>query len=297
MIHHSIHFKEILISGIFSTALLGQIPQQKRDLIDRAIGYTGAYEKDAYTVTIPRDEATIVWNDHKLTPNLGLNSWVAFKGGTHDEAVLTAELLLLDDEVDAVLAKALASGLEVTGLASSSIFDGPRLRSLNISGAGAFEDLVTGFRACLDEVHNARAAHTKLSPPKPDPQLYSSIDPVPLDRILALKSSVDQGAYKATTGTTVALRDQQVGPEMGMSTWVSFTGTNEQAMMHGDLVTNSSLLQRVLRAFSQAGIQIASIRNHTVNEQPQVVFVRFWGTGRAADLAAAIRHVLDAQAG
>src|SRR5215472_3008523 len=65
MIHHSIHFKEILISGIFSTALLGQIPQQKRDLIDRAMGHTGAYEKDAYTVTIPRDEATIVWNDQK----------------------------------------------------------------------------------------------------------------------------------------------------------------------------------------------------------------------------------------
>jgi hypothetical protein len=42
---------------------------------------------------------------------------------------------------------------------------------------------------------------------------------------------------------------------------------------------------------------IASIRNHSVAEHPQVVFVRASGTGSAADLARSLRYAIDADVG
>jgi len=91
-----------------------------------------------YKLVLPREEATIVWDYQTLSPNLGLNSWAAFKPGIHDQAMLTGELLLLDDEVDSVISAAIAAGLDVTGLGSSSIFNGPHLDALDINATGSF---------------------------------------------------------------------------------------------------------------------------------------------------------------
>ena len=114
----------------------------------------GAYAADdeVYKVTLPREEATIVYDYQTLSPNIGLNSWAAFKSAVHNEAILTGQILLLEDEVDAVVQKALKSGLEVTGLAPSSIFGGPRLQTLDIAGVGTFQTLASAFRECLNQI-------------------------------------------------------------------------------------------------------------------------------------------------
>ena len=54
-------------------------------------------------------------------------------------------------------------------------------------------------------------------------------------------------------------------------------------------------LQRVAKALRAKGISVTSIRNHTLGEQPQFVFVDFRGEGAALDLAKAVRYALDAQ--
>src|SRR5438876_825361 len=116
-----------------STALTAQVPQHVRVSIDRITGGRGAYVPDdeVYKVVLPREAAAIVWDYQTLSPNLGLNSWVAFKPGIHSEAMFTGQVLLLDDEVDPVVSTALNAGLNVTGLASSSVFDGPHLNTLD----------------------------------------------------------------------------------------------------------------------------------------------------------------------
>src|SRR6266404_6609372 len=94
-----------ILTALFSTVLTGQVPQQVRVSIVRITGGQGAYVPDdqVYKVVLPREEAAIVWDYQTLSPNLGLNSWVAFKPGIHNQAMLTGLLLLLDDEVDSVM--------------------------------------------------------------------------------------------------------------------------------------------------------------------------------------------------
>src|SRR5882757_3061464 len=97
---------------------------------------SGIYIADegAHKFVLPREAATIVRDDQVLSPNVGLNSWAAFSSGVHQEAILTGEFLLLADEVNAVVSAALDNGLEVTGLADSTLFSGPHLYTLDFTG-------------------------------------------------------------------------------------------------------------------------------------------------------------------
>jgi hypothetical protein len=96
-----------------STAAVGQVPEEQQRAIDRIVGARGTYIADdrAYKIVLPREAATIVQDYQTLSPNLGLNSWVTLSSAIHQEAILAGQFLLLDDEVDAVLATALESGL------------------------------------------------------------------------------------------------------------------------------------------------------------------------------------------
>src|SRR5215469_5987970 len=138
----------------------GDIDQQTRSMIDRAIGAKGAYTADdrTYKVVFPRSEATIVQDYQTLSPSLGLNSWAAFSAAIHEEALLSGQFLLLPDEVNPLIGASLDAGLEVTGLAPSCLFVGACLYTLDISGRGTFQNLAISFRKGMDEISKTRRA-------------------------------------------------------------------------------------------------------------------------------------------
>ena len=284
---------------VFSTAAGAEVPQEVRTSIERVIGAKGSYiaNEGVYKVILPREEATILTDDQTLSPNLSLNSWVALTSAVHHDAILTGQFLLLDDEANSVLTAVLDAGLEVTGLASLFVFDGPRLRALDVTGVGTFQHLATAFRKGLDEIRRVRRAtqrplFTLVAVPE-----TSAIEAAPLDAVLSMKGVVVGGVYKAAIGKKAVLHGEQIGREMGMSTWFSFAGTNDRSVVQGEFVETATDLKKVVLALRARGMNIASIRNHTLGESPQFVFVRFWGQGTAVELAKALRYVLDIEVG
>jgi hypothetical protein len=81
---------------------------------------------------------------------------VAFVAGTHHEAALRGQLVLLEDEVNPALTAALDGGLQVVGLGSSLLFETPRLMMLDVDGSGTFHRLAAAFRRALDEIRRVR---------------------------------------------------------------------------------------------------------------------------------------------
>lgn len=278
-----------------------EISQQTRTSIDHVIGRKGSYvpEEGVYKIILPREDATVVQDYQTLSPNLGLNSWVAFASGVHHEAILTGEFLLFDDEVNPVLDAVLEAGLEVTGLAASSSFEGPHLHTIDVTGLGAFPNLVSAFRKGLETIQRIR--RTEAVSPKqsvaPTIPIESAIDPGPLDALLSMKGTLVGGVYKAAIGSRTLLNGELIGREMGMSTWVSIAGQNEHALAQGEFIESPSGLRKLLQALRARRLNIASIRNHTAGEHPQCVFVRFWGEGTGIQLAKAVRYALDVQVG
>jgi hypothetical protein len=300
-------FKPAIAVVFFANAATAAVSQQARALIDHLTGGKGAYAADdgVYKVVFPRGEATIVQDYQKLSSNLelssnlGLNSWAAFTSAIHHEALVTGQFLLFEDEVNPVITVALDSGLDLTGLAGSSLFEGPRVQTLDVTGTGTFEGLASAFRKGLDEILRVRRAAilhlTKFAAPAVP--LVNAIDGGPLDAILSMRGVVIGGVYRAAIGSRAILRDELIGREMGMSTWVSFAGTNDHACAQGEFVETPDGLKILLKALRAKGVNIFSIRNHTLGEHPQRVFVRFWAQDSAVELAKKIRYVLDTQVG
>jgi hypothetical protein len=84
-----------------------------------------------------------------------------------------------------------------------------------------------------------------------------------------------------------------VGKTMGVNTWAAFAGTEEQASVDGDFAMLETELQGVLKALRTANIDVVAIHQHMTGEQPRVMFLHYWGVGRASDLAQGLRGALD----
>jgi len=112
-----------------------------------------------------------------------------------------------------------------------------------------------------------------------------------------MRGVVIGGVYRAAIGSRAILHGEMIGREMGMSTCVSFAGTNDRALASGEFVETADGLKVLLRALRAKGVNIVSIRNHTLGEHPQFVFVRFCCQDSALELAKKIRYVLDTQVG
>jgi len=291
----------VLFSTFATGKLVASVPEQVRTGVDAVIKAHGAYviDEGVYRFVFPREAATIVRDWQSLSPALGLNSWVAFSSAVHDEAVLSAQFLLLPDEVNAVLSAALKEGLEVTGLAQSTGFFDRRLFTLDLNGLGKFLSLARSVRTILDQIDACRrlsaSGHAEVNGPTfPD---VNSIDAQPINEILSMRGSVAAGVYMGAIGRRALVRGEQFGREMGLSTWISIFGTKEKAMAHGEILASTDDLQNVLKALRARDVSVTSIRNHTFGEHPSLVFVQYWTSGPALQLANAIRFVLDVQTG
>ena len=280
---------------------MAEVPEQSRTTVDRMIGTKGTYasEEGVYRVVLPREAATIVQDSQTLSPNVGLNSWVSFTSAVHQEALLTGQILLLEDEVDPVLTAVLDAGLNVTGLADASLFDGPRIKALDVTGIGTYQSLASAFRVGLDQITRTRRELNRSSArfASPELSLESSIAPGPLNTILAMRGDVSEGVYRAAIGRRALLYGETVGKEMGISTWIAITGTDDHAVAQGEFVATYDDLQNLLKALRSKNFHVSSIRNHTAGEHPQLLFVRFWQQGRSVELAKGLRYALDVQVG
>jgi hypothetical protein len=113
----------------------------------------------------------------------------------------------------------------------------------------------------------------------------------PIEKILGVKCQEQNGMVKAVIGRTIEL-GVRIGKEMGVNSWAGFGGTDDQAVVDGDMAVLEDELQNVLIALQNANINIVAIHNHMINENPRMLFLHFWGSGSAKDLAEGIKRAL-----
>jgi hypothetical protein len=78
-----------------------------------------------------------------------------------------------------------------------------------------------------------------------------------------------------------------------VNTWSAFAGTNDNAVVDGDFAVAETELQPVLKTLRGAGVNVVAIHHHMTGETPRILFVHYWGRGKAEDLAGTIRKALD----
>jgi hypothetical protein len=208
------------------------------------------------------------------------------------------DMVLFQDEVNPAMSAALDSGLEVTALHNHFFYDEPKVYFMHIGGDGSVERLAAGVRAVFDKVKEIRAKNPQPGTSFPGERIpeKSAISADALQAILRSKGQLNNGMFKIVLGRATKMHGTTVGNEMGVNTWAAFAGSDDNAVVDGDFAMHESELQSVLKSMRKGGINIVAIHHHMSDEKPRVLFLHYWGRGKAEDLARTLRATLDAQA-
>ncbi|HEY3309100.1 MAG TPA: DUF1259 domain-containing protein [Desulfuromonadaceae bacterium] len=260
-------------------------------VIEKLTGLKGkANEKEGvFKVQMPRSDIKLEVADTKVTPPMGLTCWAAFKKAGETTMVM-GDIVLLQDQIDAVMDAALNNGLDVTALHNHFTFDNPRIMFMHIGGTGKERDLAAAVGKVFAAIKETAGGKGRIPKARVDPA-KSKLMPNKLEAILG-KGEFKEGIFKVTIGRTTKMHGHEVGKEMGVNTWAAFAGTDQQAVADGDFAMLESELQDVLKALRNAGISIVALHNHMTREEPRIMFLHFWGTGKAEELAKGIKGAL-----
>ena len=267
--------------------------------IEQIVGLKGSFDKaeNVFKVTTPRTDVSIFIDEQRMHPFRGLTSWAAFQDGKRAEAMVMGDLVLFQDEVNAVMSAALDTGLTVTALHNHFFYDDPKVYFMHIGGEGTAEQLARGVRAALDAVEKVRKQSATPATRFAYPRLTkSNIGAAPIERILGAKARRKEGMVKFVFGRKVTMAcGCEVSAGMGVNTWAVFAGTDQHAVVDGDFACLPGELQPTLKALRRHDINIVAIHNHMEEEEPRVIFLHYWGAGSATNLARAIKVTLEAQ--
>jgi len=138
----------VLAAALSSSAAMPPISQQARAALDRTLGTKGVYvdEESAYTFAFPRTDLSVHVGRQRLSPAQAPRAWATFSPSMHQEALVSGEIIVLEDEVNPAMSAALSGGLEVTGLGGTLLFDRPRLLARVLKALRARDFTVTSIR-------------------------------------------------------------------------------------------------------------------------------------------------------
>jgi len=261
--------------------------------IELITGLKGTWNptEGVFKVSQARDDVPVKVDEWKMPPFMGLTSWAAFLAGKRADTMVMGDLVLFEDEVNPVMSTALEAGLQVTALHNHFLYAEPQVYFMHIDGEGSVEKLAAGVKSALAKVKELRTAN-----PQPMKSFgggipaKNSISAAPLADLFTAKPQEKDGMVKFVFGRVARMEcGCEVGKEMGLNTWASFGGTDEDAVVDGDFACQENELQPVLKSLRQSGINIVAIHHHMIHETPRYVFLHFWGRGKAADLAKSLR--------
>ena len=224
--------------------------------IDSALGAKGKWNdaEKAYRIEFARD---------------GRISWATFQTGKEKPAIMLGEFVLAAGEVNPAIDAAVAGGLEVMALHSTSLSDEPRVFSLHVSGEGEAKALAAGVRKIRDSVAAASGKPRLATSAETDGSVQTMV--VPREAVMPCGCRISSA--------------------MGVATTATFRGSS----VKGAVPCAYGEAPGVLKALRAGGMEITAIVNHIDAEAPRLLFVHFEGRGTVEELTKTIKTAVAAQ--
>lgn len=282
----------LVILIFVAPAFSGELNQKR---IEELTGLKGSYnEKEhVFKVSYARDDLKVSVRGTKVTPALGLTAWAAFMS-IGNQVTVMGDIVLTEDQVNQVMSTALDSGLEVTALHNHFFYDSPKVMFMHIGGTGSEDHMASAVGNVFKTLKETAAGKVSFPSVDIDPA-NSKITTEKLDAVLNSKGDLKNGVYKYVFAKKTKMAGHEMGAAMGVNTWAAFAGTDEQAVVDGDFAMYEKELQGVLKSLRKSNVNVIAIHNHMTQEEPRIVFLHYWGIGRAVDLAKAVKLALDTQ--
>jgi len=259
--------------------------------VDEAIGRSAAVSGDVHRYGFPRSDLTVTLDGVTIRPALALGGWVAFKPA-HGGAMAMGDLVLLETEINPVMAKLIENGIEITAVHNHVLRANPATFYMHVGGHGDPVKLATALRTGL------AASKTPLTPPPPASQPAIDLDTGQLDAIIGAKGQANGGVYQfgVPRRDPISENGMQLAPAgpMGVATAINFQPTGGgKAAITGDFVLSGNEVNPVIKALRSNGIEVTAVHTHMLDEQPRLFFLHFWANDDAMKLAKGLRAALD----
>ncbi len=243
-----------------------------------------------YTTAFPRGDLKVSIGGIVVPSGLGFSSWVAFRQDARGTTAMS-DMVLLPEEVNPVISALQAAGIEVTALHRHFQHEEPQIMYLHSHAMGDVVKIAEGYRAALDRTG------TPMGPPAPPDTAGPELDTGAVAKIVGHQGQARGRVYKITVGRAdlrVRVGGTEVTSSMGLNSWAAFIGTDADARVAGDVAMLGPEVNPVVRALRANGLEVVSIHNHMIGEEPRIVFLHYWGEGPAERLARGFRAALDA---
>src|SRR6202051_1593068 len=116
--------------------------------IDGQLGRSGQKTGDVYKVGFPRTNLQVSVHGLAIKPGLALGSWAAFLG-TDDNAMVMGDLVLLEEEVNPVMAKLRSYHFEITAVHNHLMGETPKVLYVHYIADGFASQLATSLHTAL----------------------------------------------------------------------------------------------------------------------------------------------------
>jgi hypothetical protein len=257
------------------------------DQIEKTLGAKGHVQEGALLLRFPRSDISVTIRGEPVLTSLGFVSWTAWKS-MGDNTLLIGDLVLLESEVNPVISALESSHVTVAALDTHFMGEQPRIMYMHIEGVGRGVKLARGIKAALSKT----ATPPQSGPDAPEAPIY--LNTRRIEDITGHSGVNEGGVLKITVGRAgVISHGMELTSSMGLNSWAGFAGTNQHAHVAGDIAATASEVNPVIRALRAGGIDVVALHNHMLDDQPRIFFVHYWGTGRAEQLAQAVRSAFE----
>lgn len=274
-----------------ATSFAQEVPAPYKDVLT-LLGKSGDFKANVLKVNIPRNDLSMTIAGMRMPTPFGFGGWIAFTKGTSMD-VMMGDLVLTQDEVNPVMSALVENGIDVTALHNHFFWDEPRVYFMHVHGHGAPIDLAKKVKPAIDLIGKGQTVAPSGAGTAP---AQPGFDTAKIAKIVGHEGETSGAVYKITVGRDdlqIKEMGASINARMGLNTWAAFFGSDQQAVIAGDVAMLESEVQPVLKALRSHGLSVVAIHQHMTDTRPMIFFLHYWGKGSASDLAAGFRAALD----
>jgi Domain of Unknown Function (DUF1259) len=279
------------VFGAFAESFCAQdVPGDYQDVL-KALDRKGDFKAGVLKVNIPRNDLKMTVEGFSTPTPFGFGGWIALTKGEGGLDVMMGDLVLLQEEVNPVLSALLDNGIDVTALHNHFFWDDPKVYYMHVHGMGKAADLARRVKPGLDLI-----GHVKPEAVSPASTGGIALDTAKFAKISGHEGEQTGSVYKITVGRDdLGMKEHGavINARMGLNTWAAIVGTQEDAVIAGDVAMLESEVTPVLKALRKNGLDVVAIHHHMTGDRPVVIFLHYWGRGPAENLAVGFKAALD----
>jgi hypothetical protein len=117
-----------------------------------------------------------------------------------------------------------------------------------------------------------------------------------VEKIFNRKLTQTDSYYKLTfprTDLSVRIDNQEIEAGLAFTSWAALLPADNNVMVMGDLVLLESEIAPVLKSIEKNNFSVTAIHNHLINENPKVMYLHYYASGKAGNIAKKLKEILS----